>query len=213
MSAIEGYLEKLREFDLNDLDFENIGSWPMPVKAVFFLIVFALVVFFGHSFHLKGLGEQLLREESREQDLKEEFRTKAFLAANLDAYRSQMQEMEISFSALVRQLPSDTEVPGLLEDITYTGLGAGLTINSINLQSEITHEFYIELPIKINVKGDYHDIGTFISGVAALPRIVTLHDFNIKESRGSGGLSMEIQAKTYRYNDNASAKGSRERGG
>ncbi|MCL6270589.1 type 4a pilus biogenesis protein PilO [Sansalvadorimonas sp. 2012CJ34-2] len=201
MSSLQESLEKLKGFNVNDLDFENIGSWPLVVKAILCVVAFCLVIFFGYNFHLKDLGRTLLIEEDIERELKDEFKTKAFMAANLHAYRAQMKEMEISFSALVRQLPSDTEVPGLLEDITYTGLGAGLTIDSISLQPEVTHEFYIELPINVSVRGDYHDIGTFVSGVAGLPRIVTLHDFTIKEAHSNVGLAMEIQAKTYRYND------------
>jgi len=111
-----------------------------------------------------------------------------------------MVEMEASFGALVKQLPSDTEVPGLLEDITLTGIGTGLEIKSIQLKPEVAAEFYIELPIEIQVTGTYHDFGSFVSGVAGLPRIVTLHDFTIKPG-DAGLLNMTILAKTYRYND------------
>ena len=111
--------------------------------------------------------------------------------------------MEISFGALLRQLPSDTEVPGLLEDITRTGLGSGLEFEEIKLLPEVAQQFYIELPIQISVVGAYHDLGTFVSGVASLPRIVTLHDFDIKAAgiEGTSKLRMNIVAKTYRYND------------
>jgi type IV pilus assembly protein PilO len=127
-----------------------------------------------------------------------------FQAANLEAYKEQMEEMEVSFGALLKQLPSDTEVPGLLEDITRTGLGSGLEFEEIKLLPEVTQQFYIELPIQIVVMGSYHDLATFVSGVASLPRIVTLHDFDIKpadKSGASSALRMSVLAKTYRYND------------
>lgn len=135
--------------------------------------------------------------------LKEQFSSKAYQAANLEAYKEQMQEMEVSFGALLRQLPSDTEVPGLLEDITRTGLGSGLEFEEIKLLPEVAQQFYIELPIQIKVTGGYHDLATFVSGVASLPRIVTLHDFELApvSAGNSSRLSMQIMAKTYRYND------------
>jgi type IV pilus assembly protein PilO len=146
------------------------------------------------------MREQLAQVERKELDLKKEFEDKAFKAANLDALRKQMVEMEQSFGALVSQLPTDTEVPGLLEDITNKGVESGLEIKSIKLQPEVSKEFYIELPINIEVTGSYHDFGTFVSGIAALPRIVTLHDFKISaDPKTPGTLSMSIAAKTYRY--------------
>jgi type IV pilus assembly protein PilO len=109
-----------------------------------------------------------------------------------------MIELDETFGALLKQLPKDTEVPGLLEDITEVANGSGLAMKSINLQPEKVSEFYVELPIKIDVTGDYHDFGSFVSGVASLPRIVTLHDYTIKQSDGSR-LNMQIDARTYRY--------------
>jgi len=138
--------------------------------------------------------------------LKDEFEDKAFKAANLDAYRQQMVEMKESFGALVSQLPSDTEVPGLLEDITNKGLLNGLDIKSINLQKEKSREFYVELPISISASGSYHDLGAFISGMAGLPRIVTLHDFQINmNDNNATKLNMNIISKTYRYKDDEGA--------
>ena len=117
----------------------------------------------------------------------------------------QMVEMEESFGALISQLPSDTEVPGLLEDITNKGLLNGLEISSIDLQPEVAREFYVELPIAISARGSYHDLGAFISGMAGLPRIVTLHDFTIRADKdGGSALGMSITAKTYRYKDGES---------
>ena len=196
-------LESLRKVNLSELDVNNLGAWPAPVKVIAGFLLLIAVLVLGYNFHLKDLQDQLEHKRGEEASLKQQFETKAFQAANLEAYRQQMVEMEQSFGALLRQLPSDTEVPGLLEDITRTGLGSGLEFEEIKLQPEVTQQFYIELPIQIRVVGAYHDLATFVSGVASLPRIVTLHDFEIKPvaKDGEGKLSMSILAKTYRYND------------
>lgn len=196
-------LEGLRKVDLADLDLNNLGSWPAPVKVIAATLLFAVTLFLGYQFHLKELQGRLDHQRGEEVSLKEDFTKKAFQAANLEAYRAQLVQMEESFGAMLRQLPSDTEVPGLLEDITRTGLGSGLEFEEIKLQPEVVQQFYIELPIKISVVGGYHDLATFVSGVASLPRIVTLHDFEIKPVKDGGAskLRMAITAKTYRYND------------
>ena len=198
--AIQDFLQELKEVDFNDLDFENIGVWPMAVKAVIWVLVLVAVLVLGYVYDIKDLRQQLVREQKTETELKAEFEKKAFQAANLDSYRKQMTEMEESFGALVSQLPSDTEVPGLLEDITNKGVEAGLEIESIKLGNESAKEFYIELPIEIVVSGGYHDLGAFVSGIAGLPRIVTLHNFSI-DVVGGTSLKMKITAKTYRYKD------------
>ncbi|MFE1813895.1 type 4a pilus biogenesis protein PilO [Metapseudomonas otitidis] len=196
-------LESLRKIDLNDLDLNNVGSWPSAVKVIACILVMAAILALGYNFHLKDLEVQLDQQRAEEESLKQQFTTKAFQAANLEAYKDQMKEMETSFGALLRQLPSDTEVPGLLEDITRTGLGSGLEFEEIKLQPEVVQQFYIELPIQISVVGSYHDLATFVSGVASLPRIVTLHDFSIVplSPESTSKLRMSILAKTYRYND------------
>ncbi|MCU9947168.1 type 4a pilus biogenesis protein PilO [Pseudomonas sp. PDM13] len=196
-------LESLRKVDLNDLDFNNVGSWPVAVKIIACVLLMAAILALGYNFHLKDLELQLDQQRAEEETLKQQFTTKAFQAANLEAYKDQMKEMETSFGALLRQLPSDTEVPGLLEDITRTGLGSGLEFEEIKLLPETTQQFYIELPIQISVVGSYHDLATFVSGVASLPRIVTLHDFSITplDVDSTSKLRMSILAKTYRYND------------
>ncbi|UTW09547.1 type 4a pilus biogenesis protein PilO [Pseudomonas benzenivorans] len=196
-------LDSLRKIDLSDLDFNNVGSWPAAIKFIAGIILLVVVLALGYHFHLKDLQAQLEREQAQEASLKQQFATKAFQAANLEAYRAQMEEMEVSFGALLKQLPSDTEVPGLLEDITRTGLGSGLEFEEIKLLPEVTQQFYIELPIQIKVVGAYHDLATFVSGVASLPRIVTLHDFELlpAEADSTSKLRMSILAKTYRYND------------
>lgn len=196
-------LEGLRKLDLSELDLNNIGSWPSAVKFIAGLLLLLLVLGLGYNFHLKDLQAQLTQHQAEEVTLKEQFLNKASQAANLEAYKEQMKEMEVSFGALLRQLPSDTEVPGLLEDITRTGLGSGLEFEAIKLLPEVTQQFYIELPIEIKVIGTYHDVATFVTGVASLPRIVTLHNFELLPvSAGSTSkLRMSILAKTYRYND------------
>lgn len=200
--ALEDTLRSLKEFDVNDIDFDNIGSWPSGVKAVLCALLLIAVLVAGYYFHIKDLQLQFDRVQAEESRLRQDFEKKAFEAANLEAYKEQMAEMEESFGALVSQLPSDTEVPGLLEDITNKGLMNGLEINSINLQAEQAREFYIELPIAITATGSYHDLGAFISGMAGLPRIVTLHDFSITARSGnSNALNLSITAKTYRYKD------------
>ncbi|TPG77470.1 type 4a pilus biogenesis protein PilO [Pseudomonas arsenicoxydans] len=202
------WLEGLRNVDLNDLDTSNMGSWPPAIKAVVGVLLMLLVLALGYTFYLSDLEDQLNLQREEESTLKEQFASKAHMAANLELYTQQMKEMENSFGVLLRQLPSDTEVPGLLEDITRTGLGSGLEFEEIKLLPEVTQQFYIELPIQITVTGAYHDLATFVSGVAGLPRIVTLHDFDIAPASPEGGpkLRMSILAKTYRYNDNGAQK-------
>jgi type IV pilus assembly protein PilO len=202
MSLAES-LEGLRKVDLADLDLNNLGSWPAAIKVIACFLLLIVVLALGYNFHLKDLEADLDQRHAEEETLKQQFATKAFQAANLEAYKDQMKEMEESFGALLRQLPSDTEVPGLLEDITRTGLGSGLEFEQIKLLPEVTQQFYIELPIQISVLGRYEDLATFASGVASLPRIVTLHDFEIKPAAAdeSSMLRMSVLAKTYRYND------------
>ncbi len=195
-------LKELNEIDLNDLDFENVGAWPAAARAIVAVIVFAALVIAGYYYHVADLADRLATSESKELELRREFERKAFEALNVGAYKLQLQEMRDSFGALVSQLPSDTEVPGLLEDISAKGELNGLAIESIDLLDEVQEEFYVELPISIEAEGSYHDLGAFISGMAGLPRIVTLHDFDIEMSGDdSSNLSMQITAKTYRYRD------------
>ena len=203
--ALSDSLKSLNEFDLNDISLDNIGTLPVVVKVIMCVILLALVLAGGYYFHVEQLQTNLIGVQNQESTLKQEYERKAFQVANLDAYRRQMAEMEESFGALISQLPSDTEVPGLLEDITNKGLLNGLEISSIDLQPEVSREFYVELPISIVATGSYHDLGAFISGMAGLPRIVTLHDFRISASRDNNApLSMNITAKTYRYKDGES---------
>lgn len=200
--ALADTLRSLNELDLAELDFENVGSWPAPVKIFAGFMLLVLLLLAGYYYHIEGLQLRLQNAEAKELELRRDFERKAFEASNLEAYKAQLVEMEESFGALVSQLPSDTEVPGLLEDITNKGEMNGLIINSIDLLEEQPEEFYIELPIKINAVGSFHDLGAFISGMAGLPRIVTLHDFDIEaDGDATHQLQMNILAKTYRYRD------------
>lgn len=201
-------LKSLNEIDFNDLDLNNLGSWPAPVKVIAAVLLLILVLAGGYFFHLQDLQDELGRYQTEETTLKQQFESKVRQAANLEAYKEQMVLMEASFDELLRQLPSDTEVPGLLEDITSAGLNSGLEFEEIRLLSEVEQQFYIELPIQVKVLGGYHELATFVSAVASMPRIVTLHDFHIEPHKGGSPsrLAMAIQVKTYRYNDQGQAK-------
>ena len=185
---------------LNELDIRNIASWPLPARVLVIVIIFAGVLGLGYWLDTKDQGMRLEKAEQKEQELRNAFEVKAKKAANLQAYEQQLEEMRESFGAMLRQLPNKTEVAELLVDISQTGLASGLEFELFKPQSEIPKEFYAELPISIRVKGDYHEFGNFISGVAALPRIVTVHDVAIEQSKEQG-LTMNILAKTYRYLD------------
>lgn len=198
MSGVSEFFEQLQDFDVSELDVDRIGVWPLPGRIFVCALTVAFVLGFTYYFFVSDLKLSLEREVAKEATLKASFEQKAFESANLAAYRKQMAEMEDSFGALLQQLPSDTEVPGLLEDIDEKGAESGLIISNIELQKETSAEFYMELPISITVHGGYHDLGGFVSGIAGMPRIVTLHDYDIKtEERGD--LVMNIVAKTYRY--------------
>ncbi len=205
----EGKKFDLQDFmnTLNTLDPQNIGAWPLAVKVLVYVIVFVVVLVLGYVFDISAMRETYASGEQAQETLVQDFEQKVFKANNLDVYKKQLSDMEVSFGSLLKQLPKDTEVPELLEDVTHTGLGSGLEFDGISLGTEASKEFYAELPITIKVHGDYHAFGAFVSGVSALPRIVTLHDFKITPlqskfaDNGAPILSMEILAKTYRYND------------
>jgi len=201
-------LKSLNEIDFNDLDLNNVGSWPTPVKVISAVLLLAIVLAGGWFLHVQDLQESLERHQGEEVALKQQFESKVRQAANLEAYKEQMVLMEASFEQLLKQLPSDTEVPGLLEDITSAGLNSGLEFEEIRLLNEVTQQFYIELPIQIRVVGNYHELATFVSAVASMPRIVTLHDFQIGAGKDGNAsrLAMNIQVKTYRYNDKGQAR-------
>lgn len=194
--------------ELNELDFSNIGEWPGLIKAILILLLCGLIIAGGYFFLVEDQYKKLDKVERTEQDLRQDFENKQAKAANLDAYRAQLAEMQETFGAMLRQLPNKTEVAALLVDVSQTGLAAGLEFELFQPQNEQPKEFYAELPIKLRVNGGYHEFGEFVSGLAALPRIVTIGDVAITQARkgrkggaGGGQLVMEATAKTYRYLD------------
>ena len=190
--------------ELNELDLSNIGVWPVPVKIVLVLLVCILVGVGGYYLDIEEQLDSLSEIEKKEVELRSIFATKQAKAANLDAYRKQLEEMKESFGAMLRQLPNKTEVADLLVDVSQTGLAAGLEFELFKPEAEVPREFYAELPIRLKVTGHYHEFGDFISGLSALPRIVTIHDIKIQErKKGDAGklLALEATAKTYRYLD------------
>jgi type IV pilus assembly protein PilO len=200
-SWLSDSLSEFKGFDWNDIsDPDSIGVWPGPVKLALAIVLMGACLGAGYWFHIKNLQASLLTAQNQETTLRVDLENKSVLAANLEAYREQMRIMEDTFGELLSQLPGQTEVPGLLEDITFTGLGSGLDFSRIQLENEVAREFYTELPITISVTGSYHDFGAFVSGVASLDRIVTLHDFTIEAGNNRSELSMNITARTYRYN-------------
>ena len=200
MSLRQSLNNAFKGFDVNNLDFSTAWSWPIGVKIVTYLLVFAVLLGGGVNFLVLDKNRALESEIAKESDLKQQFETKSYQVATLDALRRQMADVELRFAELLRQLPTQKEVPGLLEDISAIGQSAGLEIDLIALQPERKAQFYVELPISVQVRGTYHQMGDFVSGVAGIKRIVTLHDFSLKPS-GGDQLTMSIDAKTYRYDD------------
>jgi type IV pilus assembly protein PilO len=190
--------------DLRGLDTNDPGRWPLPFRIGAVAIVFAVVVAAGiYWFVVQDEVPLLERAQAEELELRAKFEDVQRRAANFDAYRAQLAEIERDFGAMLRQLPGQTEVPSLLVDISQTGLGAGLEEELFQPEVEIHKDFYAELPIKLRYSGSYHELGNFVSGIAALPRIVTLHDVTIRPRNDSSPdeLVLDITAKTYRYLD------------
>lgn len=186
--------------DLNNLSADNIGSWPMPIKAVGAALVFTLIMIGGWYYDISDLTVHLDNARKQEQDLKVAFEAKQHKAANLPALKQQLEDIKETFGDLLKRLPNKTEVAELLVDISQQGLGAGLEFDLFKPGGERPADFYVELPIQIRVVGKYHQFGEFISGISDLPRIVTCH--NIKISRiANGKLALDLTAKTYRYID------------
>jgi type IV pilus assembly protein PilO len=198
---------------LNELDFSNIGEWPGIAKGVVILLLCGAVAGAWYYFDTQEQIKGLRTVEAEELDLRTEFESKQEKAANLDAYRQQLEEMKESFGAMLRQLPDRTEVASLLVDVSQTGLASGLEFELFRPTGEQLKDFYAELPIEVEVNGQYHDFGRFISGLAALPRIVTIHDVDIKPLRGQAAadtgttdLALKATVKTYRYLDEEAAQ-------
>jgi type IV pilus assembly protein PilO len=201
MKKLQELLEQLRALDPNDP-----GRWPLGVRMGAAILLFLLAAAGGYYYFVwDSLHPELVASRAKETELLATLTDKASKAANLQAYKDQLAEMEKSFGAMLRQLPNKTEVPNLLVDISQTGLAAGLQEKLFQPRAEQRKDFYAELPISIRLNGGYHQMGVFAAGVAALPRIVTLHDIEItptgKDSGSPGDLVLNVTAKTYRYLD------------
>ncbi|WAU76414.1 type 4a pilus biogenesis protein PilO [Acinetobacter sp. LF10] len=189
----------------NTLDMNNYGGWPLSVKITCWIFVFLAVLALGYFVVIRGQLDGIANAQAQEQSLLNEFREKDSKLRNLQQYQAQLQEMEANFNQQLEQLPKETEIPSLVEDINLTGVNSGLKFKNIRLENEVKQEFFIEQPISIEATGDYHAFGAFVTGIAALPRIVTLHDFIVEAQQDSQKksdipvINYSIKAKTYRY--------------
>ncbi|MDT8309985.1 MAG: type 4a pilus biogenesis protein PilO [Methylophaga sp.] len=187
---------------LSDLDFNESGEWPLPIKIIAIILICLVVWGAGYYFIIKDKRTELATLEQKELELRQSFETKQAKAVNLDAYKEQMKEMEVVFSGMLQQLPRKNEVADLLVDISRTGLINGLEFELFKPEAERPVDFYAELPITMRLTGKFHQFGEFVSGVAALPRIVTLHNFKMGPlNKDNGMMTMDVTAKTYRYFD------------
>ena len=191
-------IKALTDIDWNEIELENMGDWPIAVKALCCAFVAALVIYFSYSLLVSDEIASYHSAVAKETELRQTFKAKYAIASNLEIYRQQMVEMEDKFSQLLKRLPTSNETPGLLDDLSYVGTTSGLTFLKIGWLPEVEKEFYTELPIKIEVVGTYHEFGEFVGKVAQLPRIVSLHDFTI-QTLGNNELTFSVVAKTYRY--------------
>ncbi|MGG2096747.1 type 4a pilus biogenesis protein PilO [Acinetobacter haemolyticus] len=189
----------------NTLDMNNYGSWPWSVKVTCWIFILLAVAALGYFVVIQKQLQTIANAEAREQSLLNEFREKESKLRNLQQYQTQLQEMEANFNQQLEQLPKETEIPSLVEDINLTGVNSGLKFKNIRLEKEVRQEFFIEQPISLEATGDYHAFGTFATGIAALPRIVTLHDFIVEAKEDTQKKSdipvvhYTVKAKTYRY--------------
>lgn len=205
---VQEAIQSINNLDVRDL--KKLGTAPKPVQFLVMVLIAILIVGGMGWFLVKPAVAELEQAEAREQELRGQFRAMQSKAANLEAYKEQLAEMEESFGAMLRQLPDETDMESLLVDLSQTSVAAGLEVRFFKPGQEEKKEFYAEYPIKLRVAGTYHEFGDFVSGLAALPRIVTLHNIRIKpagQGRGnrgqppSGNLGMTLTAKTYRYLD------------
>lgn len=187
---------------LSDLDFNESGEWPLPIKIIAIILICLVVWGAGYYFIIKDKRTELATLEQKELELRQTFETKQAKAVNLEAYKVQLKEMEVMFSGMLQQLPRKNEVADLLVDISRTGLINGLEFELFRPEGERPVDFYAELPITMRLTGKYHQFGEFVSGVAALPRIVTLHNLKMGPlNKDNGMMTMDLTAKTYRYFD------------
>jgi type IV pilus assembly protein PilO len=204
--------------DLRNLDRNNVGGWPKSIKTFFAVLIILFILLAGWWFKIRGQQEELEQKQRQEETLKKEFTTKQQKVVNLPAYRKQLEDMKEMLRTMLRQLPSKTEMPDLLVDISQTALAAGIVVDLFQPGAEVVKEFYAEKPIQLKMLGTYHQFGTFISGVASLPRVVilTMHDVSLRPAgkasgptqnlaAANGQLSLEGTVKTYRYVDDDEA--------
>jgi len=206
-------MDLMSDLNLSDLTLDNIGSWPLIVKAVLLVVFFSILVGLGYMLSFKEQLETLESLQSKEVELIQTMERKQQQAVNLNLYKQQLEDMKEKLGKVLHQLPGKSEIPELLEDISQTGLQAGLKFQLFDPQPEVLHDFYVEIPIKIIVDGSFQDITKFISDVANMKRIVTLHDFDLrfpdpkKETgkkpirliNGRLPLFLTVTAKVYRY--------------
>jgi type IV pilus assembly protein PilO len=205
----------MNSINLNELSFDNVGQWPKPIKYSLVIFLSVMINALGYWLIVKSSFDDYSNLQAQEITLKKDFELKQHQASNLQAYRMQMREMKDRFGAMLKQLPTQNEMPGLLEDISKTGIASGLSFQLFAPMPEVLHDFYIEVPIKIIVVGNYHQFAVFLSRIAEMSRIVTLHDFVISRNESAANkqtklteeqlanagelLTMEITAKIYRY--------------
>lgn len=212
-------LEDLKNLNLNDLrslDPKNMGSWPLPMRIVVLVVLYAALLVGGYVLIISDQRDQYGQLQDKETSLKTEFEGKALQAANLDVYKKQLEDMQTSFGTMLRQLPGQTEIPSLLQDISQAAQVDGLKQDLFRPGGEAPKDFYAEKPIDLQLEGSYHQFGKFVSDVATLPRIVTLHNISIRPLSGTGNdnLVMTLTAKTYRYiEEDESAKVKPKKGG
>jgi len=205
-------LKALQNFDINQLrslDPKNMGSWPLPMRIVVLIAIYGLMLVLGYYFLIADQIEERSKLVEKEASLKADFESKALQAANLDVYQKQLDDMQKSFGTMLKQLPGKTELPSILQDVAQAAQVDGLKQDLFRPAPEGVKDFYAETPIDLQLEGGYHEFGKFVSDVATLPRIVTLHNINIRPAGGAGNdnLIMTLTAKTYRYlEDDSQAK-------
>jgi type IV pilus assembly protein PilO len=199
--SLQDTLEQINSFDINEIDWSRIGVWPLIARIGVCLAIVLGVFCVAYFFYIDDLQNTLKKEVRQEQELRNQYQSRVFQAATLEQHNNLMEKMEIDFESLVAQLPQKTQVPGLLDDIDEKGRASGLEIVSVKLQPEVKGKFYITLPIEIIVIGNYHNLGAFVSGIAGMARIVTLHNFEIISGSSPADLKMTIKAQTYRSLD------------
>jgi len=193
---------KFDKSQFENLELENLGQWPPAAKLLLIIFLASMIVFLGYMGLISSKIDQLDQVQAEEVTLKQSYQGKYHVAANLELFRAQMVEAENIFAIQLRSLPNSHETPGLLDDITFIGTTSGLEFVKLEWQPEISKEIYIELPIDIEVNGSYHSFGSFVSKIAGLPRIVTLHNFKIAiTDTGTDVLNLKLEAKTYRYQE------------